>query len=59
MPAKLESILRDLSPLYPALTYPDIALGLPSDVFGKEYGEKYLKPVGEIIQWLESQISKK
>jgi len=54
--AKLVRTIDDLSPLYLPSEYPDAALGVPGTLFKKEQAQRYLREVGELVQWLRKKM---
>jgi len=54
--AKLVRTIDDLSPLYLPSEYPDAALGVPGTLFKKEQAQRYLREVGELLQWLRKKM---
>ena len=54
--AKLVRTIDDLSPLYLPSEYPDAALGVPGTLFKKEQAQRYLREVGELVQWLKKKM---
>jgi HEPN domain-containing protein len=56
LPTKLVRTIDDLSPLYLPSEYPDAALGVPGTLFKKEQTQRYLREVGELVQWLKKKM---
>ena len=54
--ARLVRTIDDLSPLYLPSEYPDAALGVPGTLFKKEQAQRYLREVGELLQWLKKKM---
>ncbi len=55
---RLVRTIDDLSPLYLPSEYPDAALGVPGTLFKKEQAQRYLREVGELVQWLRKKMSR-
>ncbi len=53
---RLVRTLDDLSPLYLPSEYPDAALGIPGTLFKKGQAQRYLREVGELVQWLKKKM---
>ena len=56
LPTKLVRTIDDLSPLYLPSEYPDAALGVPGTLFKKGQAQRYLREVGELVQWLKKKM---
>ena len=55
---RLVRTIGDLSPLCLPSEYPDAALGVPGTLFKKEQAQRYLREVGELVQWLRKRMSR-
>ncbi len=53
---RLVRLIYDLSPLYLPSEYPDAALGVPGTLFKKGQAQRYLREVGELVQWLKKKM---
>ncbi len=58
LPPRLVRTIDDLSPLYLPSEYPDAALGVPGTLFKKEQAQRYLREIGELVQWLRKRMSR-
>ncbi len=56
LPTKLVRTIDDLSPLYLPSEYPDAALGVPETLFKKKQAQRYLREIGELVQWLNKKM---
>ncbi len=58
VPKELLSGIRDLNPEYLPTRYPDIAEGVPDELYDKEIALKHYKTAEEVLKWVEKQIQK-
>ncbi len=58
LPADLLSGVRDLNPEYLTTRYPDIAEGVPAELYDQEIAQKHYKTAGKVLQWVAKQMQK-
>ncbi|MEW5896596.1 MAG: HEPN domain-containing protein [Nanoarchaeota archaeon] len=56
VPKEMLSDVRDLNPEYLTTRYPDIAAGVPAELYDSEIARKHLKTAERIIEWVKKQI---
>ena len=57
-PQELLSGIRDLNPEYLVTRYPDMAEGVPAELYDKEIAIKHQKTAERVLQWVQKQIQK-
>ncbi len=55
---ELLSGIRDLNPEYLITRYPDMAAGIPAELYDKEIAERHKKTAEEVLKWIKKQIKK-
>lgn len=58
VPEKLLSGIRDLNPEYLITRYPDMAEGIPSEVYDIKIATRHQGTVKEVLKWVKKQIQK-
>ena len=48
--------IRDLNPEYLITRYPDMAAGVPSEMYDKEIAARHKKTAQEVLKWVKNQI---
>jgi len=48
--------IRDLNPEYLSTRYPDMAAGVPADLYDESIAARHLKTAGEVVEWVKKQI---
>ncbi|MBN1941180.1 MAG: HEPN domain-containing protein, partial [Candidatus Diapherotrites archaeon] len=57
-PEKLLSGIRDLNPEYMTTRYPDMANGVPAELYDKEISQRHEKTAAEVLEWAKKQMQK-
>ena len=55
-PNELLSGIRDLNPEYLTTRYPDMAEGVPAELYDKGIAERHYKTAEKVIEWAKKQI---
>ncbi len=58
VPTHLFSGIRDLNPEYLITRYPDMAQGVPAEMYDEKIAQRHLHNAQEIITWINTQIEK-
>ncbi len=58
VPQEMLTGIRDLNPEYLVSRYPDIAGGVPADIYDETITSRYLKTTEEVLAWVKKQIPK-
>jgi HEPN domain-containing protein len=58
VPPKMLSGIRNLNSEYMTTRYPDIAGGIPAEMYDKKIVSGYLTTAKEVLQWVEEQTPK-
>jgi len=58
LPSGLFSGVRDLNPEYLTTRYPDIAAGVPAELYDEKIARKHHQTAEKVLQWVEKQIQK-
>jgi HEPN domain-containing protein len=56
VPEYMLSGIRDLNPEYLSTRYPDMAAGVPAELYDENIAARHLKTAGEVIEWVKKQI---
>lgn len=56
IPNEMLSGIRELNPEYLITRYPDIASGIPAELYDKDIAEKHYKTAEEVLKWVKKQI---
>lgn len=59
VPQELLSGIRDLNPEYLTTRYPDIAAGVPDELYDETIAKKHYATAEKVLQWVEKQIQKR
>lgn len=58
VPKEMMSGIRDLNPEYLVSRYPDMAAGVPAELYDEEIAAKHMKTAATVIAWVEKQIQR-
>ena len=58
VPKEMISGIRDLNPEYLVTRYPDMAAGIPAELYDDEIAGKHEKTAQEVVAWVKKQIQK-
>jgi len=58
LPKEFFSGIRDLNPEYLTTRYPDLAEGVPAELYDKEIAERHYNTAEKVIKWVKLQIQK-
>jgi len=50
--------IRDLNPEYLSTRYPDMAVGVPAELYDDQIADRHLKTAEEVVKWVRGQIQK-
>ena len=56
IPREMFSGIRDLNPEYLITRYPDMAAGVPSEMYDKEIAARHKQTAQEVLKWVKNQI---
>lgn len=56
VPEGLLSGIRDLNPEYLSTRYPDMAAGVPADLYDEHIAARHLKTAEQVIEWVKKRI---
>lgn len=56
VPLKMLSGIKDLNPQYLVSRYPDIAGGVPADMYDETSGKRHFDVAQEVLQWVKNQM---
>jgi len=56
VPEYMLSGIRDLNPEYLSTRYPDMAAGVPAELYDERIAARHLETAGEVIEWVRKQI---
>ena len=48
--------IRDLNPEYLSTRYPDIAAGVPAELYDENIAARHLKTAEKVLEWVKEQI---
>lgn len=55
-PKDMLSGIRDLNPEYLSTRYPDMAVGVPAELYDDQIANRHLKTAEEVVEWVRLQI---
>lgn len=55
-PEEMMSGIRDLNPEYMSTRYPDIAVGVPAELYDKTIADRHYITAQEVLEWVKSQM---
>ncbi|HUV67874.1 MAG TPA: HEPN domain-containing protein [Sedimentisphaerales bacterium] len=55
-PEHMLSGIRDLNPEYLSTRYPDMAAGIPAELYDENIAARHLKTAEQVIEWVRQQI---
>ncbi len=58
VPKEFLSGIRDLNPEYLTTRYPDIAAGVPAELYDQTIAKKHYQSAKSVIEWIKNQIEK-
>ncbi len=58
IPKEMLSGIRDLNPEYLSTRYPDMAAGIPAELYDKNIADRHYKTAEGVVKWVEKQITK-
>jgi len=56
VPENMLSGIRDLNPEYLSTRYPDMAAGVPAELYDENIAARHLKTAVEVVEWVKKQI---
>ena len=56
VPDEMMSGIRDLNPEYMSTRYPDIAVGIPAELYDEKIASRHFKTAQEVLGWVREQI---
>ena len=56
VPDDMTSGIRDLNPEYMSTRYPDIAVGVPAELYDDKIAARHFKTAQEVLGWVREQI---
>jgi HEPN domain-containing protein len=56
VPEYMLSGIRDLNPEYLSTRYPDMAVGVPAELYDESIAARHLKTAEEVVEWVKKQI---
>lgn len=56
VPEYMLSGIRDLNPEYLSTRYPDMAVGVPAELYDESIAARHLKTAEQVIEWVKKQI---
>jgi HEPN domain-containing protein len=56
VPEHMLSGIRDLNPEYLSTRYPDMAAGVPADLYDESIAARHFKTAEQVIEWVKKQI---
>lgn len=57
-PKEMLSGIRDLNPEYLSTRYPDMAAGVPAELYDEQIANRHLKTAERVVKWVKKQIRK-
>jgi len=57
-PKEMLSGIRDLNPEYLSTRYPDMAAGVPAELYDDQIANRHLKTAEEVVEWVRGQIQR-
>lgn len=58
VPKEMLSGIRDLNPEYLITRYPDMASGVPAELYDKKIADKHEKTAQKVLEWVKKQMRK-
>jgi len=58
VPKHMLSGIRDLNPEYLSTRYPDMAAGVPAELYDADIAARHLKTAEEVVEWVKGQIQR-
>jgi len=55
-PESMLSGIRDLNPEYMSTRYPDMAAGIPAELYDDKIAERHFKTAQEVLEWVRQQM---
>lgn len=56
VPEYMLSGIRDLNPEYLSTRYPDMAAGVPAELYDESIAARHLKTAEQVVEWAKKQI---
>lgn len=56
VPGSMMSGIRDLNPEYMSTRYPDMAAGVPAELYDDKIAARHFKTAQEVLEWVREQI---
>jgi HEPN domain-containing protein len=56
VPESMTSGIRDLNPEYLSTRYPDMAVGVPAELYDDKIAGRHFKTAQEVLEWVREQI---
>lgn len=55
-PKQMLSGIRDLNPEYLSTRYPDMAVGVPAELYDQDIATRHYKTAEKVVKWVKSRI---
>jgi len=55
-PESMMSAIRDLNPEYMSTRYPDMAVGVPAELYDDKIAARHFKTAQEVVAWVREQM---
>ena len=55
-PKEMLSGIRDLNPEYLSTRYPDMAVGVPAELYDEQIANRHLKTAERVVKWVKKRI---
>lgn len=55
-PKEMLSGIRDLNPEYLSTRHPDMAVGVPAELYDDDIAARHFKTAEKVVKWVEKQI---
>lgn len=55
-PKEMLSGIRDLNPEYLSTRYPDMAAGVPAELYDEQIANRHLKTAERVVKWVKKRI---
>jgi HEPN domain-containing protein len=55
-PKEMLSGIRDLNPEYLSTRYPDMAVGIPAELYDEQIANRHLKTAERVVKWVKKRI---
>ena len=56
VPESMMSGIRDLNPEYLSTRYPDMAAGIPAELYDDKIAQRHFQTAQEVVEWVSQQI---